>query len=145
MPKPAIWAEVSVADPKTTATTAPADEYRTPSAECTAPFAVEVGTPTGMIVTLAAVAMTQEDAHEVFGSLPRRRPGIVSPRRAAARKAGPEEPAAAAPAAKASRSEIAELEELALAGARLAAGAAASGLRLAGRTVGGIGRVVGRR
>jgi hypothetical protein len=86
--------------------------------------------------------MTQEDAHEVFGSLPRRRPGIESPRRAAARQTAPEvsAPVPKAPAA-ASRSEIAELEELAVAGARLAAGAAASGLRLAGKTV---GRVVGR-
>jgi hypothetical protein len=90
--------------------------------------------------------MTEEDAKEVFGSLPRRRPGIESPRRAAARQTSPKEPAPAAPppAAEASRSEIAELEQLAVAGARLAAGAAASSLRLAGKTVGGIGRVVGR-
>jgi hypothetical protein len=113
-------------------TTAPADEYRTPAE---------------MIVTLATVAMTQDDAHEVFGSLPRRRPGIESPRRARAREAAAKEPAPAAPAPAeaASRSEIAELEHLALAGARFAAGAAASSLRLAGRTVGEIGRVVGRR
>ena len=94
--------------------------------------------------------MTQEDAHEaeeILGSLPRRRPGIESPRRAEARKSPPPEPAptASTAEAKASRSEIAELEDLARAGARLAAGVTASGLRLAGRTVGEIGRVVGRR
>jgi hypothetical protein len=107
-----------------------------------------VSTPAETIVTLAAVAMTHEDedANEVFGSLPRRRPSIESPRRAAARQASPNRstPATPPPAARASRSEVAELEELAVAGARLAAGAAASGLRLAGKTVGGLGRVVGR-
>jgi hypothetical protein len=99
-----------------------------------------------MIVTLAQVAMTQEDAQEVFGSLPRRRPGIESPRRDQARKAAAKRPPPAprTPAPAASSSEIAELEQLARASARLAAGAAASSLRLAGKTVGGIGRVVGR-
>ena len=91
--------------------------------------------------------MTEDDAKEVFGSLPRRRPGIESPRRARAREAAartsPEPPTRQGqPAAQ---SELAELEEIARAGARLAAGAAASGLKLAGRTVGGLGRVVGRR
>ncbi len=91
--------------------------------------------------------MTEEDAKEVFGNLPRRRPGIESPRRAKAREtsaAAPSEaPRQTSPGPP--RSELAELEDLARAGARLAAGAAASGLKLAGRTVGGLGRVVGRR
>jgi hypothetical protein len=91
--------------------------------------------------------MTEEDAKEVFESLPRRRPGIESPRRAEAREAraeaAPEAPRQTSPGPP--RSELTELEDLARAGARLAAGAAASGLKLAGRTVGEIGRVVGRR
>ncbi|HKP88717.1 MAG TPA: hypothetical protein VJT75_01965, partial [Thermoleophilaceae bacterium] len=87
--------------------------------------------------------MTEDDAKEVFGSLPRRRPGIESPRRARAReqgKASGAPPRHEAPVAE--HSEIAELEQIARAGAKLAAGAAASGLKLAGRTVGGIGRAV---
>jgi hypothetical protein len=90
--------------------------------------------------------MTEDDAKEVFGSLPRRRPGIESPRRDEARKAAAKRPPPTPrqPAQAASSSEVAELEQLARAGARLAAGAAASGLKLAGRTVGGLGRVVGR-
>ena len=90
--------------------------------------------------------MTEDDAKEVFGSLPRRRPGIESPRRDEARKAAAKRPPPTPrqPVQAASSSEVAELEQLARAGARLAAGAAASGLKLAGRTVGGLGRVVGR-
>jgi hypothetical protein len=87
-----------------------------------------------------------DDGKEVLGSLPRHRPGIESPRRAEARattetasRPSPEPTAAAS-----SRSELAQLEQLARGGARLAAGAAATGLKLAGRTVGGLGRVVGR-
>ena len=77
---------------------------------------------------------------------PRRRPGIGSPRRAgegspskrpAERAAPPAKPRGHAP-------ELAELEPLARAGVKLAAGAASVGLKLAGRTVGGLGRVVGR-
>lgn len=89
-----------------------------------------------------------EDGKEVLGSLPRRRPNIESPRRAGARAAAQKartEPAAETPRIReASRSELAELEQLAQAGAKLAAGAAAAGLKLAGRAVGGLGRVVGR-
>jgi hypothetical protein len=87
-----------------------------------------------------------EDGKEVLGSLPRRRPNIESPRRAGARAAAQKartEPAVETPR-EASRSELAELEQLAQAGAKLAAGAAAAGLKLAGRAVGGLGRVVGR-
>lgn len=90
--------------------------------------------------------MTEDDAKEVFGSLPRRRPGIQSPRRDEARKAATTRPPPTPrqPARATSSSEVAELEQLARAGARLAAGAAASGLKLAGKTMGGLGRVVGR-
>jgi len=42
------------------------------------------------------------------------------------------------------RRVLAEVEQLAQAGAKLAAGAAVAGLKLAGRAVGGLGRVVGR-
>lgn len=91
--------------------------------------------------------MPDKDGKEVLGSLPRRRPGIESPRRARARAAAAEASAAAPEPAtgEAEHSELQELEQLARAGARLAAGAAATGLKLAGRTVGGLGRVVGRR
>lgn len=91
--------------------------------------------------------MTENEGNEVFGSLPRRRPAIESPRRAQARakaEAPPAQPSRQ-PGPSAQQGEPAELEQLARAGAKLAAGAAASGLRLAGRTVGGLGRVVGRR
>ena len=90
------------------------------------------------------VMADEPDGNEVLGSLPRRRPAIESPRRASARAAS-REPAAPPPAVESGRSDLAELEHLALAGARLAAGAAATGLKLAGRTVGGLGRVGGRR
>jgi hypothetical protein len=91
------------------------------------------------------VMADEPDRNEVLGSLPRRRPAIESPRRASARDAARREAAAPPPAVESGRSDLAELEHLAMAGARLAAGAAASGLKLAGRTVGGLGRVVGRR
>jgi hypothetical protein len=87
--------------------------------------------------------MTEDDAQEVFGNLPRRRPGIESPHRARAREAGPRA-GAEPPAPAGAPSEQGELEQIARAGAQLAAGAAASGLRIAGRTIGGLGRVVGR-
>ena len=87
-----------------------------------------------------------EDGKEVLGSLPRRRPNIESPRRADARAAAQKartEAVAESPR-EASRSELAEVEQLAQTGVKLAAGAAAAGLKLAGRAVGGLGRVVGR-
>jgi hypothetical protein len=86
-----------------------------------------------------------EDEREILGSLPRRRPNIESPRRAGARAAAQKartEPAESP--REASRSELAEVEQLAQTGAKLAAGAAVAGLKLAGRAVGGLGRVVGR-
>ena len=91
------------------------------------------------------VMADEPDGHEVLGSLPRRRPGIESPRRARARAAAGREAVAPPPEEESGRADLAELEHLAVAGARLAAGAAATGLKLAGRTVGGLGRVVGRR
>jgi hypothetical protein len=88
-----------------------------------------------------------DEGHEVLGNLPRRRPSIESPRRARARAAAAEAPPTAPSEGEAEteRSGIAEIEQLAMGGVRLAAGAAATGLKLAGRTVGGLGRVMGRR
>jgi hypothetical protein len=91
------------------------------------------------------VMADEPDSNEVLGSLPRRRPAIESPRRASARATAERESVPPPPAVESGRSELADLEHLALAGARLAAGAATTGLKLAGRTVGGLGRVVGRR
>jgi hypothetical protein len=87
-----------------------------------------------------------DQGKDVLGNLPRRRPGIESKRRAGARSSKRRSAAAGAqPAKPESRSELAELEQLARASVKLAAGAASVGLKLAGRTVGGLGRVVGRR
>jgi hypothetical protein len=89
----------------------------------------------------------EERDPEVLGNLPRHRPNIETPRRARARAAAGTASAGAAanPPAQAQRSEIEELERLAIAGVRLAGGAAVGGLKLAGRAVGGLGRAVGRR
>jgi hypothetical protein len=82
---------------------------------------------------------------EVLRSLPRSRPRIESPRRARARAAAEDfSGASQGDAQQASRSELEQLEHLAQAGVRVAGGAAAAGLKLAGRAVGGLGRVVGR-
>jgi hypothetical protein len=87
-----------------------------------------------------------EDEKDVLGNLPRRRPGIESKRRARARASKPKSTGARDQrAVSRPRSELGELEQLARASARLAAEAAGVGLKLAGRTVGGLGRVVGRR
>ena len=88
-----------------------------------------------------------EEDKEVLGSLPRRRPGIESPRRADARAAAEQKDPRSAPAsgAQPSGSGPGDLERLARAGVSLAGGATAAGLKLAGRAVGGLGRVVGRR
>jgi hypothetical protein len=87
------------------------------------------------------------DERQVLGSLPKRRPAIETPRRASARAAADRASGAASPEPpqESGQSELQELEQLARAGARLAGGAAAAGLKLAGRAVGGFGRVVGRR
>ena len=87
-----------------------------------------------------------EDGKDVLGNLPKRRPGIESKKRAKTRST--KQKAARAQAKRPEpddRSELEELERLAKAGVGLAAGAAATGLKLAGRAVGGLGRVVGRR
>jgi hypothetical protein len=83
---------------------------------------------------------------EVLGSLPRRRPGIESPRRTRTREAAGRSSAAPLSDAAEERSwsELEQLEHLAQAGVRVAGGAAAAGLKLAGHAVGGLGRVVGR-
>jgi hypothetical protein len=87
------------------------------------------------------------DDRGLLGSLPKTRPGVESPRRAAAREKAardapetPTEPAAAAEAHRPSG-----FEDLARAGIGLAGGAAALGLRLAGQAAGEIGKAVGRR
>jgi hypothetical protein len=86
----------------------------------------------------------EEQGKEVLGSLPRRRPGIESPRRSRARAgAEPDRAMGAEPAQP--DSELQQLERLARSGVRVAAGAAGLGLKLAGRTVAGLGRVLGRR
>jgi hypothetical protein len=87
-----------------------------------------------------------EDGKDVLGNLPRRRPGIESKRRAKTRSSKQKSTGAGAERTKPRPgSELGELEQLARASARLAAEAASVGLKLAGRTVGGLGRVVGRR
>ena len=86
------------------------------------------------------------DERGLLGSLPKTRPGVESPRRAAARSsargetAEQAEPLETPPAG--SRSGV---EDLARAGFGLAAGAAAVGMKLAGRAAGEIGKAVGGR
>lgn len=89
----------------------------------------------------------QLDDAGVLGNLPNRRPRVESPRRAEARAAATREPPATP--SDAAPQDVAEagpsgIEELARAGAGLTIGAAAAGLKLAGRAAGGLGRVVGR-
>jgi hypothetical protein len=87
-----------------------------------------------------------EDGKDVLGNLPRRRPGIESKRRATARSSRQKATGRRAERTEPQpRSELGELEQLARTSAKLAAEAASMGLKLAGRTVGGLGRVVGRR
>ncbi len=86
-----------------------------------------------------------DEGKDVLGNLPRRRPGIESKKRAKTRSARKAATAQAQRAPEPQRSEIDEIERIAKAGVGLAAGAAATGLKLAGRAVGGLGRVVGRR
>ena len=85
-----------------------------------------------------------ENGKEVLGSLPHRRPGIESPRRARAR-ASSEQPSPGTAGSEAPSREPGDLEQLARTGIRVAGGAAGLGLKLAGRAVGELGRVVGRR
>jgi hypothetical protein len=90
------------------------------------------------------------DDRGLLGSLPKTRPGVESPRRAAARAAAAEGPAAAGtagagPAPATEPPSASGIEDLARAGFGLATGAAAVGLKLAGRAAGGIGKAVGGR
>ena len=89
-----------------------------------------------------------EDGQDVLGSLPRRRPGIKSPRRAGA-KAAAEQRAADPPPPpsqpQAHEQRPGDLERLARAGIGVGLGATAVGVKLAGRAIGSLGRVVGRR
>jgi hypothetical protein len=84
----------------------------------------------------------------VLGKLPRTRPNVESPRRVAARKSAAREAGAPEPRAApepAPEPSISGFEQLARAGFGLAGGAAAAGVRLAGRAAGEIGKAVGRR
>ena len=86
-----------------------------------------------------------EEGQDVLGSLPRRRPGIKSPRRSAAQASAKQ---ASAPPPSQPRDpgpQPGELERIARAGVSIAGGVTAVGLKLAGRAVGELGRVVGRR
>lgn len=82
------------------------------------------------------------DERGLLGSLPKTRPGVRSPRRAAA-QAGATRPASSV--AEPAESSTSGFEDLARAGVGLAGGAAALGLRLAGRAAGELGKAVGRR
>jgi hypothetical protein len=91
-----------------------------------------------------------EQGNEVFGSLPHRRPGIETPGRARARAGETRRPrtsrakATEATAQSPPPAQPGELEQIARAGLRVAGGVTSVGLRVAGRAVGGLGRVVGR-
>ena len=87
------------------------------------------------------------DQRGVLGKLPRTRPNVESPRRVAARERAAKEegsPRRAEPETEPGPA-MSGFEQLARAGFGLAGGAAAAGIRLAGRAAGEIGRAVGRR
>jgi hypothetical protein len=91
--------------------------------------------------------MSEEDSG-LLGNLPKTRPGVESPRRAAARQRRAEVPAGTTAAGGGREGESEDesgFEQLARAGAGLAGGAAAAGFRLAGRALGELGKAVGRR
>jgi hypothetical protein len=82
----------------------------------------------------------------MLGGLPRRRPAVPSPRRRPSREGST--PAKETPAedhAATTGAGEGGLEDLAKAGVALATGAAAAGLKLAGRTLDGIRGAVERR
>jgi hypothetical protein len=88
----------------------------------------------------------EADAPEssVMGSLPRSRPSIRSPRRnAAAARRARSEPASGGPSEQGA--EQSGLEDLARAGASVAVGAAALGLRVAGRAASAVRGALERR
>ena len=87
--------------------------------------------------------MPDEDSG-LLGKVPKTRPGVESPRRAAARTRAASGSAPRAATAPEPRDESG-FEQLARAGAGLAVGTAAAGFRLAGRALGEIGKAVGRR
>lgn len=82
-----------------------------------------------------------EQGASVFGSLPRTRPAVRSPRRAVATAESPE-PEAPEPEA---RGREAELEALARAGVSFAGEAATLGFRVAGRAAAALRNAVERR
>jgi hypothetical protein len=92
-----------------------------------------------------------KDERGLLGSLPKTRPGVESPRRAAARTsarapgAGPAQPGPAEAGPEPAPASSSGIEDLARAGFGLATGAAAAGLKLAGRAAGEIGKAVGGR
>lgn len=89
--------------------------------------------------------MSEEDSG-LLGNLPKTRPGVESPRRAAARQRRADAPpGTAAPPGEGDAAGESGFEQLARAGAGLAGGAAAAGFRLAGRALGELGKAVGRR
>ncbi len=90
------------------------------------------------------------DDRGLLGSLPKTRPGVESPRRAAARASAAEGPVAGGTADAGAGTDTAPpspsgIEDLARAGFGLATGAAAVGLKLAGRAAGGVGKALGGR
>ena len=95
------------------------------------------------------------DQDGVLGNLPRKRPGVASPRRNATRKAAAQAARNEPPASKGpvtDRKEPAEqgeqasgFEELARAGAGLAAVTVAAGAQLTGRVLSEMTKAVGRR
>jgi hypothetical protein len=91
--------------------------------------------------------MSDED-RGLLGGLPRTRPNVESPRRAASRgdpTEGGSPSVGREPIAEPAERDESGFEQLARAGVGAAAGVAALGVRLAGRTVGVIGKALGRR
>ena len=87
-----------------------------------------------------------DDGPGVLGNLPRTRPSVRSPRRAAAEpEAGPEAAADEGGEEAGSRGREAEIEALARAGISLAGSAATLGLRAAGRAAAALRDAVERR
>ena len=98
--------------------------------------------PDGTPLDTAPGAQAEQGA-SVFGSLPRTRPAVRSPRRAEATAESPApDPEAPAPQA---RGREAELEALARAGASFAGEAATLGFRVAGRAAAALRNAVERR
>jgi hypothetical protein len=97
--------------------------------------------------------MTGEDG--VLGNLPRKRPGVASPRRDASRKAAAQAPRSEPSASERPATDRKEpagqgeqasgFEELARAGAGLAAVTVAAGAQLTGRVLSEMTKAVGRR